>query len=217
MVRVIVIILLAFAGLQTPAKVVVANHIGAENEFVDNLFDRAAPEDSTFYHADLGDTMLRKPGHDGVAKKPGHDGVAKKLGHVGIPAGRACQSQSRRLLAAEASFRGPVQEFIEATMANSQLQPEHLEVVNESHGQITDESHFHVLVVSKSFEGKSALQRHRLVNELLMKDGKMPFHALRITARTPEEWVENKVVPVAPECTGKGDGRGPTDINALPH
>merc|ERR1719160_1465895 len=121
----------------------------------------------------------------------------------------------RRLFAARASYRGPVQEFVEATITSSDLQPEHLEVVNESHGKITDESHFHVFVVSKGFEGKRLIQRHRLVNDLLMKDGSLPFHSLRITPRTPDQWAKDKAVPAAPKCTGKGDARGPTDTTTL--
>merc|ERR1712008_34634 len=121
----------------------------------------------------------------------------------------------QRSFAARASYRGPVQEFVEETIRSSDLELEHLEVVNESHGKITDESHFHVFVVLKSFEGKRLIQRHRLVNDLLTKDGSLPFHSLRITPRTPEQWAHEKGVPAAPKCTGKGDGRGPTDTSAL--
>mmetsp|Transcript_45588 Transcript_45588/g.108450 ORF Transcript_45588/g.108450 Transcript_45588/m.108450 type:complete len:146 (+) Transcript_45588:72-509(+) len=116
---------------------------------------------------------------------------------------------------ASTSFRGPLQEHIETRVAEA-LSPVHLEVTNESHGRITDESHFHVLVVSQAFEGKRALDRHRLVSRLFTNEaGELQFHALRITARTPAQWQEDASSPAAPKCTGKGDGRGPTDLSNI--
>merc|ERR1712146_827862 len=117
--------------------------------------------------------------------------------------------------ARSSTFRGPVQEHIEIRVQQA-LQPTHLQVTNESHGRITDESHFHVLVVAKAFEGLKPLQRHRLGNQLFTDEaGALKFHSLRITAKLPEQWVEDKAVPVAPKCTGKGDGRGPTNSAKL--
>lgn len=111
-------------------------------------------------------------------------------------------------------YLGPVQQHIESTLTNSSLSPLHLEVTNESHRQETDESHFHVLVVSNEFAGKPLLQRHRMVQGLFTDEsGGLKFHSLRITARTPEQW--NKEVPKAPKCTGKGDGRSATDVTKL--
>mmetsp|Transcript_101576 Transcript_101576/g.291567 ORF Transcript_101576/g.291567 Transcript_101576/m.291567 type:complete len:166 (+) Transcript_101576:118-615(+) len=115
---------------------------------------------------------------------------------------------SRAFAGVGSAFRGPVQEHIEAKI-RAELMPEQLEVVNESHGRQSDESHFHVLVVSEAFEGLSPLARHR-------KDGALKFHSLRITAQTPSGWARDSVVPSAPGCTGKGDGRGKvTDTSSL--
>eukprot|EP00812_Abedinium_dasypus_P013885 NODE_7393_length_443_cov_160.605670.p4 GENE.NODE_7393_length_443_cov_160.605670~~NODE_7393_length_443_cov_160.605670.p4 ORF type:complete len:90 (+),score=33.38 NODE_7393_length_443_cov_160.605670:3-272(+) len=87
---------------------------------------------------------------------------------------------------------------------------------NESHGQITDESHFHVHVVCEAFEGLSRIARHRLVNKLCSGgDGALKFHALRLTVRTPEQWDKSAAPPEAPKCTGRGDGRGPTDLSQI--
>merc|ERR1719230_551029 len=87
-----------------------------------------------------------------------------------------------RWFMARAVFRGPVQEHIE-TCVRTALQPAHLEVTNESHGRQTDESHFHVFVVSDAFEGKKPIARHRLVNQLFTgSDFALKFHSLRITA-----------------------------------
>lgn len=109
---------------------------------------------------------------------------------------------------------GPVQKHIEATVAASALKPLHLEVENESHGRHEDESHFHVFVVSESFEGLNPIQRHRAVQGLLMdKSGKLPFHSLRLTTKTPSQWEANPAAPAPPKCTGRGDGRGPSELS----
>ncbi len=67
---------------------------------------------------------------------------------------------------------------------------------------------FFACVVSESFEGVKLIERHRMVNAVLAgEDGTLPFHALRITAKTPEQWSASSNVPKAPKCAG-GDGRG---------
>jgi BolA protein len=74
------------------------------------------------------------------------------------------------------------------------FQPTRLEVINESHlhaGHMgspgTGESHFRVLVVSSVFEGKSRLERHRLVNRALAAELEGKVHALGIKAYAPGE------------------------------
>jgi BolA protein len=72
--------------------------------------------------------------------------------------------------------------------------PVSLEVVNDS-GQHrghagspgTGKSHFTIKVVSASFVGKSRIERHRMVNDVLAEELKGPVHALAISALTPEE------------------------------
>ncbi|KAM0825294.1 hypothetical protein ACQ4PT_069651 [Festuca glaucescens] len=49
------------------------------------------------------------------------------------------------------------------------------------------ETHFNVRVVSKEFEGKSMLKRHRAVYDLLQDELKTGLHALSIDAKTPSE------------------------------
>uniref|UniRef100_A0ACD5Y360 Uncharacterized protein n=1 Tax=Avena sativa TaxID=4498 RepID=A0ACD5Y360_AVESA len=49
------------------------------------------------------------------------------------------------------------------------------------------ETHFNVRVVSKEFEGKSMLKRHRAVYNLLQDELKSGLHALSIDAKTPSE------------------------------
>lgn len=106
---------------------------------------------------------------------------------------------------------GPVQRHIQEVVSEA-LCPQHLDVTNESHGQHSDESHFHVVVVSSKFDGLTRINRSRLVTELFTDErGALKFHALRVTAKTPAQWATDQKVPVAPACTGRGDGRGPTD------
>ena len=56
-------------------------------------------------------------------------------------------------------------------------------------GRHGGETHFRVTVVSPAFEGKSALERHRLVNAALKEELAGPVHALAIKALTPAEAV----------------------------
>jgi len=72
--------------------------------------------------------------------------------------------------------------------------PQRLEVVDESHRheghaghRPGGETHYTVYIVSDAFQGKSRLERHRMVNELLSNELKGGVHALAIHASAPEE------------------------------
>lgn len=74
------------------------------------------------------------------------------------------------------------------------LEPIRLDIVNESHKHAghagspgTGESHFQVLVVSPMFEGRSRIERHRLVNDALAGLLKNKVHALAIKTYAPGE------------------------------
>lgn len=74
------------------------------------------------------------------------------------------------------------------------LRPTRLDVVNESHLHAghrsspgTGESHFRVLIVSEAFDGKSRIDRHRMVTDLLSDELKNGVHALAIKACAPGE------------------------------
>ncbi len=76
------------------------------------------------------------------------------------------------------------------------LEPIRLDVVNESHLHAghagspgTGDSHFRLLVVSALFEGRSRLERHRMVNDALAEFLKNKIHALAIKAFAPGEKV----------------------------
>lgn len=76
------------------------------------------------------------------------------------------------------------------------LRPTRLDVVNESHMHSghagspgTGESHFRVLVVSDAFDGKSRVERHRMVNAALADELAGRVHALALTTYAPGEAV----------------------------
>ena len=78
----------------------------------------------------------------------------------------------------------------------SALRPSRLDLVNElhlheghHHSPGTNESHFRVLIVSEAFAGKSRVERHRLVNDLLSSELKDGVHALAIKACAPGEQI----------------------------
>lgn len=65
-----------------------------------------------------------------------------------------------------------------------ELEAEHCQVTDLSDGC---GAKFEVLVVSKKFEGKPLLARHRLVNGVLEKELKS-IHAFSQKTLTPEQW-----------------------------
>lgn len=74
------------------------------------------------------------------------------------------------------------------------LRPSRLDLVNESHLHAghqgspgTGESHFRVLIVSEAFTGKSRLERHRVINDVLRDELQGGVHALAIKACAPGE------------------------------
>jgi BolA family transcriptional regulator, general stress-responsive regulator len=72
--------------------------------------------------------------------------------------------------------------------------PQSLDVADESHQHAGHaghreggETHFRVYIVSEAFRGKSRIERHRMVNELLSGELKSGVHALAIHAAAPSE------------------------------
>uniref|UniRef100_A0A674CWF2 BolA-like protein 1 n=1 Tax=Salmo trutta TaxID=8032 RepID=A0A674CWF2_SALTR len=107
------------------------------------------------------------------------------------------------------------------TKLTQQLEPEHLEVHNESHMHAVppgSESHFRVLVVSPRFDCLSLLQRHRLLNETLAEELKTCIHVLAIQAKTPQQWGSNPSIARAhpawedPRGTTRLDSRMAQDL-----
>ncbi len=72
--------------------------------------------------------------------------------------------------------------------------PESLDVTDESHlheghagHRPGGETHFRVYIVSKAFEGKSRIERHRMINATLSGELAGSVHALAIKAQAPGE------------------------------
>ena len=56
--------------------------------------------------------------------------------------------------------------------------------------------------MSKAFEGKKLLDRHRMVNDALAKELEDSIHALSIQAKTPAQWAKSSKVADTPPCLG---------------
>ena len=74
------------------------------------------------------------------------------------------------------------------------LHPESLSVIDESHLHVGHaghrpggETHFRVHIVSSAFEGKSRVERHRMINALLADDLAGGVHALALKTQAPGE------------------------------
>jgi len=84
-----------------------------------------------------------------------------------------------------------IKESIETKLQS--LQPQFLEVINESHKHSVpkgSESHFKVIIVSDKFQGKILLARHRTVNKILADELTHSIHALTLNTMTSKEWSE---------------------------
>jgi len=77
---------------------------------------------------------------------------------------------------------------------NEAFAPESLDVIDESHlhaghagHRPGDETHFRVYIVSPAFEGKSRIDRHRMINQVLADELAAGVHALALKAQAPGE------------------------------
>jgi BolA protein len=74
------------------------------------------------------------------------------------------------------------------------LEATHVEVVDESHrhaghaGAASGGGHFLALIVSPRFDGRSSVERQRLVYAALDAEMGSDIHALSMRTLTPEEW-----------------------------
>ncbi|KQO49228.1 MULTISPECIES: BolA family transcriptional regulator [unclassified Methylobacterium] len=88
---------------------------------------------------------------------------------------------------------GTLKDWITGAL-DAQLAPQTLVVVDESHlhaghsgARPEGETHFRVEIVSAAFEGKSRVERHRIVNGVLDEAFKRGLHALAVKAKAPSE------------------------------
>lgn len=101
---------------------------------------------------------------------------------------------------------GPIESSLNRKL-QSTFQPQHLLVVNDSHGHTRgDETHFTVVVVSEKFQGVSRVERQRQVAALFDSERDQGLHALSQKIYTPEEWskVKDSFELEAPACRGGG-------------
>lgn len=92
------------------------------------------------------------------------------------------------------------QDLIVTALAD--LQPEHLEVLDESHMHSRGlETHYKAVIVSPLFADLNAVKRHQkvyaTVGELMGQ-----IHALALHTYTPQEWAEQGAAPASPACRG---------------
>ncbi|KAK9766579.1 BolA domain UV induced protein Uvi31 [Basidiobolus ranarum] len=108
---------------------------------------------------------------------------------------KALALNSQRQNYTTAVLNGPVYLSMEKKLLES-LKPEKLDIINESHlhahhepmqGVTNKETHFRVKVVSEQFEGKSLMQRHRMIYSLLNEEFAQGLHALALRTKTPQE------------------------------
>ncbi|KAL6853796.1 hypothetical protein ACP4OV_019825 [Aristida adscensionis] len=83
-----------------------------------------------------------------------------------------------------------IRESLERGLSPVELEIEDISHLHKGHAGVAGsngETHFNVRVVSKEFEGKSLLKRHRAVYDLLQDELNSGLHALSIDAKTPSE------------------------------
>ena len=88
---------------------------------------------------------------------------------------------------------GTLRDWIEGQL-RAELAPAHLDVIDESHlhaghsgARPGGETHYRLDIVATAFEGKSRVDRHRLINGLLDPAFKRGLHAVAMRIRTPAE------------------------------
>ena len=92
------------------------------------------------------------------------------------------------------------QDLIVTALAD--LQPEHLEVLDESHMHSRGlETHYKAVIVSPLFAGLNAVKRHQKVYATV-GDLMGQIHALALHTYTPEEWAQQGAAPDSPTCRG---------------
>jgi len=82
------------------------------------------------------------------------------------------------------------------------LQPEHLQVIDESHMHSRGkETHYKAVIVSAQFDGLNSVKRHQkayaALGELMQQ-----IHAFALHTYTPQEWAQQSAVPASPVCAG---------------
>jgi BolA-like protein 1 len=105
-----------------------------------------------------------------------------------------CRNANPGAIEAEMTVEETIREKLAKAFAPSSLMVGNESAKHAGHagardhlGDRTGESHFRVTVVSEAFQGKSLVERHRLINAVLKDELAGPVHALAIKALTPAE------------------------------
>ena len=105
----------------------------------------------------------------------------------------AIDDRRARTYAAAMSTQETVKDTITKKLREA-FAPESLDVTDESHlheghagHRPGGETHFRVYIVSPAFEGKSRIERHRMINAALAAELAGSVHALAIKAQAPGE------------------------------
>ena len=87
------------------------------------------------------------------------------------------------------SVRQDISRKLEAAFAPDRLEIEDQSHLHAGHAGARDggESHFRVAIVARAFDGKSRVERQRLIHQCLAEELAGPVHALSIAARAPGE------------------------------
>ncbi|KAD3067245.1 hypothetical protein E3N88_35125 [Mikania micrantha] len=89
-----------------------------------------------------------------------------------------------------------ISEILKRELAPVELEVTDVSYKHAGHAGVKDsnngETHFDLKVVSREFEGKSMVKRHRLVYSLLEDELQSGLHALSIDAKTPTESVASR-------------------------
>lgn len=89
----------------------------------------------------------------------------------------------------EISIRKKLTDLLEPTdltIKNDSWKHRHHTTMRERNGG-NGETHFSIRVVSDAFEGKSPVQRHRMINSALSEEFTQGLHALSLNTKTEEE------------------------------
>lgn len=80
-----------------------------------------------------------------------------------------------------------IRKAIQANMRSSRIEVGDFSSMHEGHAGAKSGGHYSLLLVSDEFEGKSMVQRHRMVMGILKDYFENGIHALTMDLRTPGE------------------------------
>src|SRR5690606_1930774 len=85
-------------------------------------------------------------------------------------------------------------------LLKSELQPESLQIVNDSF-EDSQETHFRISIVSSKFENLKDVERHKLVNQILQQEYQNGLHAILLDCKVPVK--QEEVVEESPKVETK--------------